>query len=106
MKLLADTTASTGFEPLPFMIRRVFRIYPLWIATSLIFFLSLLVTGRAGSYGTTGFFCIRSPSCRQTDFPSMIWASRFNMKCCFIYWSLPPSRFSASMVLSARSPSG
>ncbi|MBV8744380.1 MAG: acyltransferase [Xanthobacteraceae bacterium] len=47
---------SPRFEPLSFMIRRAFRIYPLWIATSLAFFLSLLCFGRVDGYGTPSFF--------------------------------------------------
>jgi exopolysaccharide production protein ExoZ len=38
--------AKPNFRPLPFLIRRAFRIYPLWIATSFIFlYLSLTVLG-------------------------------------------------------------
>jgi exopolysaccharide production protein ExoZ len=47
---------SPNFEPVSFMIRRAFRIYPLWIATSLTFFLALLGIGHADGYGTFGFF--------------------------------------------------
>src|SRR4051812_16521450 len=73
-------TTSAGFDRIAFMIRRAFRLYPLWIATSLVYLFLTRFIGRDA--GQTNEFFIYSLTLLPTDgfpFYNLGWSLQHEM---------------------------